>query len=205
MRRMSDQTPNPVFVPAQPPASQEGSNSLGLAGFITSLVGAVLTAGFLCPIGLVLSLAALRRQPRGFAIAGVVIGLLGSCGGCLGLLIGVPLLAGGALLLATLGFIAGGGVPAINTIDHMLQVRSAIEQYEREHGALPASLGDLKMPKDMLDDGWGTPLQFQTAQQGSVVTWTLQSAGPDRQLDASDLTFSGTSTTAPQQAPASTP
>lgn len=201
---MSQQPNDPVFVQGRAP-NEWGGNALGLAGFITSLVGAVMTGGFLCPVGLVLSLIALRRQPRGFAIAGTIIGVLGSCGGCLALLIGIPLLAGGALLLATLGFVAGGGVPALHTIDHMLQVRGAIETYERTNGKLPGSLSDLNMPKDMLDDGWGTPLQYQVSQQGPTMSWTLQSAGPDRQLDKDDITFSGSTTVVPQQAPASNP
>ena len=203
MRAMSDQNPQPVFAQGQP--QPEMSNNLGLAGFITSLVGAVMTAGFLCPVGLVLSLIALRRQPRGFAIAGTVIGLLGSCGGCLALMIGIPLLAGGAVLLAALGFVAGGGVPALHTIDHMLQVRSAIETYEQANGKLPASLSDLNMPKDMLEDGWGTPLQYQVSQQGPTMSWTLQSAGPDRQLDKDDITFNGSMTVQPQPVPLSNP
>lgn len=201
---MSQQPNEPVFVQGRAP-NEWGGNALGLAGFITSLVGVVMTAGFLCPVGLVLSLFALRRQPRGFAIAGAVIGLLGSCGGCLALVIGIPLLAGGAVLLAALGFVAGGGMPALQTIDHMLQVRSAIETYERANGKLPASLADLNIPKDMLEDGWGTPLQYQTSQQGDTLKWSLQSAGPDRQLDKDDLSFDGSMTMPAQPAPAAKP
>ncbi|MFM7807022.1 MAG: hypothetical protein ACKPEA_03715 [Planctomycetota bacterium] len=199
---MSQQQNGPVFVKSETP-QEWGGNALGLAGFITSLFGVVMTAGFLCPVGLILSLVALRRQPRGFAIAGTVIGLLGSCGGCFAIAIGVPLLAGGAVLLAALGFIAGGGVPALHTIDHMLQVRSAIETFEKANGKLPASLADLNMPKDMLEDGWGTPLQYQTSQQGTTMKWTLQSAGPDRQLDKDDITFDGSMTVVQQPAPSS--
>ena len=199
---MSQQQNGPVFVKSETP-QEWGGNALGLAGFITSLVGVVMTAGFLCPVGLILSLVALRRQPRGFAIAGTVIGLLGSCGGCFAIAIGVPLLAGGAVLLAALGFVAGGGVPALHTIDHMLQVRSAIEAFEKANGTLPASLADLNMPKDMLEDGWGTPLQYQMSQAGGTMKWTLQSAGPDRQLDNDDITFDGSMTVVQQPAPSS--
>jgi len=202
MPRMSQQQNGPVFVKGETPRDSDG-NALGLAGFITSLVGVVMTAGFLCPVGLILSLVALRRQPRGFAIAGAVIGLLGSCGGCFAIAIGVPLLAGGAVLLAALGFVAGGGVPALHTIDHMLQVRGAIETFEKANGKLPASLADLNMPKDMLEDGWGTPLQYQMSQQGTTMKWTLQSAGPDRQLDKDDITFDGSMTVVQQPAPSS--
>src|SRR5690348_9132833 len=60
-----------VFVNAQP------TNGLGLAGFITSLVG-IVTCGVIAPIGLVLSLFGLMKPPRGFAIAGTIIGLIGS-------------------------------------------------------------------------------------------------------------------------------
>lgn len=53
------------------------SNALGLAGFITSLVG-FLTCGLLSPIAVLLSFFALFKSPRGFAVAGTVLGLLGS-------------------------------------------------------------------------------------------------------------------------------
>ena len=56
--------------------NQPESNSLGLAGFIVSLAGWI-TCGLLCPIGLILSLFALGKRPRGFAIAGVILGLPG--------------------------------------------------------------------------------------------------------------------------------
>lgn len=57
--------------------SQPESNTLGLAGFIVSLVGWV-TCGVLCPVGALLSLIALGKRPRGFAVAGLIVGILGS-------------------------------------------------------------------------------------------------------------------------------
>ena len=50
-------------------------NALGLAGFITSLVG--LLGGCVSPISFLLSLFALGKRPRGFAIAGLVLSLVG--------------------------------------------------------------------------------------------------------------------------------
>lgn len=189
MRRMNqqpEQPQQPVYVAAVPVSPGAQSNGLGLAGFITSLVGLVLTGGVLCPIGLILSLIALARRPRGFAIAGTVIGFVGSCGSCLVVALVVPLMAGGA---AALALVAAGGVPAIETVDHMLQVRTAIEKFERANHAAPQTLADLNLPKDMLEDGWGTPLEFTVSEQGGRACWTLRSAGPDRQFDGSDLTF----------------
>ncbi|MBT4767899.1 MAG: hypothetical protein HOO04_06020 [Phycisphaerae bacterium] len=56
---------------------QPDENGLGLASFIVSIIGLV-SAGILSPVGAVMGLIAIRREPRGFAIAGLVIGLLGS-------------------------------------------------------------------------------------------------------------------------------
>ena len=56
---------------------QPDENGLGLASFIVSILGLV-SAGILSPVGAVMGLIAIRREPRGFAIAGLVIGLLGS-------------------------------------------------------------------------------------------------------------------------------
>ncbi len=184
---------DPVYAPGMPQADQ--SNTLGLAGFITSLVGFALTGGLLCPVGLILSLIALRRQPRGFAIAGVVLGVMGSCGGCIIALFVLPAIAiaiaGGATVLTAAAFMLVGGIPAMDTFDHMFQIRRAIGVYEKQHGAPPASLSDLNLPADILDDGWGTPLQYQMMGIAPAWKWSLQTAGPDRQLEWDDFTFSG--------------
>src|SRR6185503_10603697 len=66
------QPSNTTVVVAHPP-----SNNLGLAGFVTSLLG-LLSCGVLSPIGLLLSLIGLTKRPRGFAIAGTILGLIGS-------------------------------------------------------------------------------------------------------------------------------
>ena len=111
---MSQMPQDPVFVHAH--AAPQPANTLGLAGFITSVVG-ILFGGLLCPVGLILSLVALGRPPRGFAVAGAVIGLLGSCGGCL---VGMLLLpafvvaaVGGVTVMAAMMFALLGGTPAI--------------------------------------------------------------------------------------------
>ena len=192
----------PVYAtPAMPtrPAGPE-SNGLGLAGFITSLAGLLVTGGLLCPIGLILSLIALSRRPRGFAIAGTVLGLVGSCGSCLIALFVVPLIAGG-LLFAAFALVASGGVPAINTLDHMMQVDQAITQYAEEHHALPESLSDLSLPADLLDDGWGTPLRYSVDRTDGREHWSLQSAGPNKQFEAGDITFTGDRDVAPKERP----
>jgi hypothetical protein len=177
------------------------SNTLGLAGFITSLVGFALTGGLLCPVGLILSLIALRRQPRGFAIAGVVLGVMGSCGGCIIALFVLPAIAiaiaGGATVLTAAAFMLVGGTPAMETFDHMFQIKREIGVYAKQHGAPPTSLADLNLPADMLDDGWGTPLQYQMSGSAPAWKWSLQTAGPNRQLEQDDFTFSGEFTAKP--------
>lgn len=196
-----DERPAPTPPVAPPMATarpaEPGSNGLGLAGFIISLVGLVLTAGILCPIGLILSVIAMWRRPRGFAIAGAVLGLVGSCGTCL---VAIPLLASG-ILLAAVALVASGGVPAINTLDHMMQVDRAITEYVQVHRTLPDSLTDLNLPADLLEDGWGTPLQYSVTRDQGHERWTLQSAGPNKQFEAGDITFTGDHDAPPQERP----
>lgn len=52
-------------------------NGVGLAGFVVSIIG-LLSCGSLSIIGLLISLCGLVKQPRGMAIAGTIIGALGS-------------------------------------------------------------------------------------------------------------------------------
>ncbi|MDM1045475.1 hypothetical protein HX004_11910 [Myroides sp. 1354] len=67
-----------------PPPLQQPieKNNMGLTGFILSIVAIVLCwvplVGWLCwLVGLILSIVGLFRRPKGFAIAGLVISLLG--------------------------------------------------------------------------------------------------------------------------------
>ena len=73
---MSNVPPSNVQYTPPPPSP---GNGMGTAGFIVSLVG-YLACGLLCPIGVVLSVMGLRREPKGLAIAGLIIGILGSIG-----------------------------------------------------------------------------------------------------------------------------
>lgn len=126
-----------------------GRNTLGLAGFIVSLVG-LCSGGVLSPAGLAISFAALFRRPRGLAIAGFVLGLAGS-----GFLVAMIAVAGTALLAAMLtGLIAGQG-PLEAAVDGW-RIRDAVEAYVQEHGWPPASANELAMlePETVLDR-WG--------------------------------------------------
>ena len=60
-------------------------NGLGVAGFVVALVGTVLSwipfvnvfGVILCAVGLILSVIAVFKQPRGLAIAGIILAILG--------------------------------------------------------------------------------------------------------------------------------
>ncbi len=91
---------NPFAYNAVPAAPSESSNTLGLVGFIVSLAS-IITCGIAAPIGLILSIVGLFKNPKGFAIAGTIIGALLSL---FGLLIGIGLVA------AFLGLKSAGGV-----------------------------------------------------------------------------------------------
>ncbi len=104
--------------------SQPESNTLGLAGFIVSLVGWV-TCGVLCPVGALLSLIALARRPRGFAVAGLVVGLLGS----------------GFLLFFGLTILAAMMVPALGAAKetaNLIKAETTITAIYNDTGALPS-------------------------------------------------------------------
>lgn len=85
-------------------ANGNGENSLGTAGFICSLLGLIISCGILSPVGLVMSLIALKKQPRGLATAGVVLGIIGSLWLIAALVFGLF-----AVILGALGIAAGSG------------------------------------------------------------------------------------------------
>lgn len=76
------------------------SNSLGTAAFVLSLI-AFLSAGCLSPISLILSIAAMGRQPKDLAVAGLVLSLIGC----------IPFAALAIWMLMIAGIFAAAGAP----------------------------------------------------------------------------------------------
>jgi hypothetical protein len=164
-----------VYVNPQP------TNGLGVAGFITSLVG-IVSCGVLAPIGLILSLIALTRRPRGFAFAGTVIGLIG----CIVLAVWT--------VSAVLGLmkVSGGVKQMAEGLQTMGSARKAVEQIEARRGAdgTPLPEADATAIVEAATDAWGTPLRYvadeAAAAAGGATAYTIVSAGRDRQFNTDD-------------------
>ena len=59
-----------------PRAERSQTNTAGLVGFIIALVSLVGCGGLLSPLSLIFSIVGMNKQPKGFAIAGLVLSLL---------------------------------------------------------------------------------------------------------------------------------
>jgi len=161
------QQPHVVYQPVQQ------TNGLGLAGFIVSLIGLLVTGGILSPIGLIISLIAVGRQPRGFAIWGIVLGLLGSCGIIMLLLFGGLLLAALGISMTALAMTQGD---KMQIAQDMTQIAVAIERYRDENGELPADLGVLALQPSLLIDPWGANYEYHfSLDDGTSVEGTERS------------------------------
>ena len=176
---------------------QVDTNGLGLAGFITSVIG-LLTGGCLSPVGLLLSFIAVFKAPRGFAIAGLVIGLIGALGFIL-----IGLLLGGVLVLVTvLGVaavgqvVSAGGLDAVHTMGQFKDISAQVTQHRGPDGSFPTSLAAAGLASGSIVDPWGNPIEYTLVQDGRG--FALTSAGPDGQLATPDdlsLTFDGATVT----------
>lgn len=139
-------------IPSSAYAPVNETNPLGLAGFICSLIGLV-SVGILSPVGLILSLVALGRQPKGFAIAGVILGLLGTCGGLL--LVVFALTFGVAVLLAAVGIFMFSQSERIELTADMAKIAAKAQHYkEQNRGIAPAGLEILNLDQPALTDPW---------------------------------------------------
>lgn len=156
------------------------SNSLGFAGFLCSLIGLLCTVGILCPIGFILSLIGLRKQPRGFAIAGAIIGFIGSIG---------LILAGiaGLLAFAAIAAVVHHGFPFVHTVVDGASLYHQVELYKQSKGTLPTTITDLQVDSSATLDGWGRAFRYQLNPDGS---FTLISDGADgKQGTADDMSI----------------
>lgn len=163
------------YVPAQQ------TNTLGIAGFICSLVG-IFTGGLLSPVGLIISLVAMGKQPRGFAIAGLILGILGTCGGLIVLvLFGTAILA--AIGIAVLA-IALSETEKVEITSDMIKIAAAVEGYKEQNDYLPAGLELLSLDESTRRDPWGQ--QYRYVQLDPKEQFDLVSAGEDKAFDTDD-------------------
>ncbi len=148
------------------------SNGLGVAGFIVSLVGLLATCGALAPVGLLLSTIAIFKKPRGFAFAGIVIGLIGT------VIISVIALTGAAAV----GFAAD----QVRVQEQMaereqaqIQIAGLAERvgvFHQQNARPPLALDLLPyVDPTMLIDPWGRAFEFEPDIDG----FAIRSVGPD--------------------------
>ncbi|MEM1165715.1 MAG: DUF4190 domain-containing protein [Planctomycetota bacterium] len=150
----------------RPMPGERTTNVVGLIGFILSITCC------LSPIGLIVSLIALAKPPRGLAIAGVIVGLIGSVLLGFGILSVVAVIAGGH-----------GVAVAISTQADAEALDLQIGRFESEEGRLPTSLDEVHLPPASVIDAWGNEYAYEVGADGS---WSLTSAGPDGVFDTSD-------------------
>lgn len=155
-----------------------GTNGLGLAGFIVSIVG-LISCPLIALVGLVLSAFGMRKEPRGLAIAGLVLGIIGV------LFTGVLMMG---ILLPAFGRARYYAMCA-KSWSNAKDVGAAIERYEGNHnGTMPSALNDLVndgliTDAETLDDAWGNPIRLVVKAGGE---FELASDGRDKISGTSD-------------------
>ena len=147
------------------PVAPQQQNGLGLTGFIISLVGLFL-CGIPSLIGLVVSTLALKKQPKGLAVAGLILGLLGI----------IELVAFAFLTYSTYQITKNVGA-TLQILNVEMQLKSeAIEigaQWEST-GVIPTLDEGTELIGDE-SDLFGNPIEYET----DGASFSLRSAGPD--------------------------
>jgi hypothetical protein len=161
--------------PGGPPPVPPTQNTAGLVGFIVSMCG--LLCGLAFPVGMIISLFGLKSQPKGFAIAGSIVGAVGT-------LLLVALVAIYAVMIAAFVGMMPNLQQSITTINSVQQAQQVIEQHRLNNGDLPdAETGNQLIAGSI--DGWQTPLRYDHGvDEGS--NYHVRSAGPDRVFDTAD-------------------
>ena len=156
---MEQVMPQPQFVMV--PVRER--NILGAVGFVIALIGLAIPTGLVSLLGLMLSLAAIGRAPRGFAIGGTIVGLIGLVLWLLITIVAVVAALVGIVLAAvgvSLAFMLTQPEVVEVTAD-MVNVGIAAAAYEEEHSRPAAELGELELSVAMTTDPWGNPYRYQ--------------------------------------------
>ncbi len=182
-----DQQAQPVVNPNFPQYVMmpvRSRNGLGVAGFFIAFAG--LFIPFVALLGLVVSLVALGRSPRGFAGAGVLLGLLGTVvwiGIMVAAVLGI-LVVGGTAAIAGIGmFVLVTQAEQLEVTSDMFNVAIATETYRKEHDAMPASINDLDLAHPALHDPWGAPYRLVLIDDES---FDVLCAGEDGEFETDD-------------------
>ncbi len=148
--------PQYVMVPAQ------GGNGLGVAGFFIAAIGILIPTGIVALLGLLVSLVALGKAPRGFAGMGVLVGLIGTAVwmAITGVaIVGALAIAVGAVLFGSAAFVLMQP-EIIETSSDMVNVMIAAYEYEDKHGGMPEELDSLGLSVSTTTDPWGNPYRY---------------------------------------------
>ena len=163
------------------------SNGLGVAGFFIAFIGLFIPTGIVALLGLLISLVALGRPPRGFAAMGVLVGLFGSAIWIA--ITGVAVL--GALVVGFAG-IAAFVLTQPETVEvtsDMTNVALSAMDYQKSTGALPEDLAVLSLKPTTLSDPWGNAYVYRIVEDDPG--FDVVSAGDDGIMGtADDLAFS---------------
>ncbi len=160
------------------------TNPLGFAGFLLVLLGLIFTCGVLSPIGLLMSVAALFKRPKGYAIAGTILGL------CV-LPFSLLFIFAYSSIFAWFGYRIDAALDLSTTQSTMQKAVARIEAKAVNGNYPEASIGQAAI--DDLNDAWDRPLSYRPEEDSYV----LASAGADGEHQTVDdilLTRYGLST-----------
>lgn len=143
-------------------------NILGIVGFIFAVTC------LLAPLGLLLSFIALFKRPRGFAIAGFLVGALFS----------IP---HGSIAFSAIRFamLSPAELAVEVTNAEVAAILTESSYHLTVHGSLPDSADQLDLAGSTATDFWGNPYRLEIT-EGRIGTLKVISAGPDGIYGTSD-------------------
>lgn len=154
------------------------SNGLGTAAGICSILG-LISCGILCPIGLVLGLMSMGKEPKGMALTGVILGAIGSF-----VYLIVFIFFGGALLVMCGGCIGFSSLAAEAMEQQAASqpAADAIIAYYDVNDQLPDDATAMQLIAGFTHDGHG--FRYQSGIDDS--SFSLQHPGDDGQWNTAD-------------------
>lgn len=150
-------------------------NLMGAWGFGISLFGLLFTFGLLCPLGFLISFFGMFSPKRGLAMAGLILGGLGSLFVAAGI---------GTLAIAANTFHHYRvEVPKIAKTHDVLNTACVeIETYRQENGNLPEGIEGNKLVLKF-EDAFGNSVRYEPEDNGN---YGIRSAGLDGKFDTDD-------------------